>query len=111
MGRRPRAPKKTYVPDEIRFQTKPQIALELVDRAHANGVRVQAWTFDELYGRSGPFLDGLETRGQVFVGEIPPDFRVWLEPPRVVRDRSRQVRLEPEGDSWRPRTHKVALSS
>lgn len=76
------------MPDEIRFQTKPQIALELIDRAHANGVRVQAWTFDELYGRSGPFLDGLETRGHVFVGEIPPDFRVWLEPPRVVRERS-----------------------
>lgn len=62
-------------------------------------MRVRAWTFDELYGRSGPFLDGLEALGQAFVGEIPPDFHVWLDPPRVMHDRSatsrapRRVRL------------------
>ena len=60
LGERPGAPKKNYVPDEVEFRTKPQIALELIDRALANGVRVAAWTFDELYGRDGKFLDGLE---------------------------------------------------
>lgn len=57
-------------------------------RALANGVRVKAWTFDELYGRCGPFLDGLDRLEQAFVGEVPPDFRVWLERPRVARDRA-----------------------
>lgn len=60
--------------------------MDLLDCALGNGVRVKAWTFDEFYGRNGPFLDGLDARRQAFVGEIPPDFRVWLEPPRVVRD-------------------------
>lgn len=69
------------------FQTKPEIALDLVRRALANGVRVQAWTFDELYGRSGPFLDDLTKQGQAFVGEIPSDFHVWLEKPRVTSKR------------------------
>lgn len=68
----------------------------MLDRALANGIRVRAWTFDELYGRSGPFLDGLESRGQAFVGEIPPDFRVWLEPPRVVKDRSTRSGARPQ---------------
>jgi len=67
------------------FRTKPQIALGLVDRALANGVRVQAWTFDELYGRDSAFLDGLEERGQIFVAEVPTNFRGWMKKPRVLR--------------------------
>ncbi len=67
------------------FRTKPPIALELIDRALANGVRVQAWTFDEFYGRDTAFLDSLEQRGQVFVGEVPTNFRGWLKKPRVLR--------------------------
>jgi SRSO17 transposase len=85
MGQRPRAPKKTYVPDDIQFRPKPQIALGQIDRALSNGVRVSAWTFDELYGRDGKFLDGLESRRQVFVGEIPSDFHGWVQPPGVLR--------------------------
>jgi SRSO17 transposase len=85
LGQRPRPPKKTYVPDDIEFRTKPQIALAQIDRALANGVRVSAWTFDELYGRDGKFLDGLASRDQVFVAEIPCDFHGWLRKPRVLR--------------------------
>lgn len=87
MGERFAPPKKNYVPDDVGFQTKPEIALDLVRRALANGVRVKAWTFDELYGRSGPFLDDLTKQGQAFVGEIPSDFHVWLAKPRVARTR------------------------
>jgi SRSO17 transposase len=50
-----------------------------------HGVRVAAWTFDEAYGRDGAFLDGLEQRGQVFVGEVPANFHGWLTKPRVLR--------------------------
>lgn len=85
MGQRHGAPKKTYVPDEIEFRTKPQVALAQIDRALSNGVRVSAWTFDELYGRPARFLDGLESRGQVFVGEIPSDFHGWVQKPTVLR--------------------------
>lgn len=67
------------------FQTKPQIALDLVDRARGNGIRVKAWTFDELYGRDGQFLDGLDDRGEAFVGEVPPNFHLWLSKPVVLR--------------------------
>jgi SRSO17 transposase len=86
VGRRSGAPKKNYVPDDVVFRTKPQIALELVDRALANGVCVQAWTFDELYGRDSAFLDGLEQRRQIFVAEVPTNFHGWVIKPRVLRD-------------------------
>jgi SRSO17 transposase len=68
------------------FRTKPQIALGMVDRALDHGVRVQAWTFDEAYGRDSAFLDGLEQRRQVFVGEVPSNFHGWVIQPRVLRD-------------------------
>jgi SRSO17 transposase len=67
------------------FRTKPQIALAMVDRALGHGVSVQAWTFDEGYGRDTAFLDGLEQRRQVFVGEVPTNFRGWVIKPRVLR--------------------------
>jgi SRSO17 transposase len=56
-----------------------------VDRARGNGIRVKAWTFDELYGRDGQFLDGLDERGEAFIGEVPPNFHVWLARPIVLR--------------------------
>lgn len=56
-----------------------------IERALANGIRVSAWTFDELYGRDGKFLDGLAAQGQAFVGEIPGNFHGWLQKPAVLR--------------------------
>ena len=47
---------------------------------------MSAWTFDELYGRDAKFLDALEVRRQVFVGEIPVDFHGWMRKPRVLTE-------------------------
>lgn len=59
--------------------------MDLIDRALENGVRVAAWTFDELYGRDSKFLDALTKRKQAFVAEIPSDTRVWTDRPNVIR--------------------------
>jgi SRSO17 transposase len=77
--------RQNYIPVDIEFQTKPQIALDLIDRALGNGIRVAAWTFDELYGRDSKFLDALDQRKQAFVAEIPSDTRVWTRKPKVTR--------------------------
>jgi len=58
----------------------------MIDRTLANGVRVSAWTFDELYGRDGKFLDALEERQQVFVAEIPPNFYGWTRKPKILHE-------------------------
>jgi hypothetical protein len=44
-----------------------------------------AWTADELYGRDGAFLDGLDQRGEAFVVELPANARVWLSKPKVLK--------------------------
>jgi hypothetical protein len=68
------------------FQTKPQLALDLIDHAKANGIHVLAWTAGEAYGRNGALLDGLDgldERCEACVVEIPPDARVWMVKPKV----------------------------
>lgn len=59
--------------------------MDLIDRALSNGIRVAAWTFDELYGRDSKFLDGLDDRKQAYVAEIPSDTHVWTTRPHVIR--------------------------
>ena len=80
------------MPDEVTHRSKPEIALEQIKRALGNGIRVAAWTFDELYGGSYGFLDGLDELGQTYVAEVPCTFRGWAKEPAVlVRPTSRKM--------------------
>jgi len=74
------------IPDDLLYRPKTQIALELYDRARANGV-VFAWlTFDEGYGKSPAFLEEVRSRGQPYVAEVPVIFTGWLTPPCVLNE-------------------------
>jgi len=68
--------KKAKVPEDLAFQTKPQIALELLDRAKAWGVRWACVTADADYGDNPNFLAGLEKRHQPYVVAVRADFAV-----------------------------------
>jgi SRSO17 transposase len=70
--------KKTRVPPEVTFQTKPQIAAALLARS---STRFDWITADAEFGRDGAFLDALEGRGQRYLLEIPCDTTVWLSEP------------------------------
>jgi SRSO17 transposase len=91
---------KNYVPAEVQFRTKPQVVLALIGRALGNGVRVAAWTFDELYGRDGKFLDGLEQRQQAFVGEVPMDFHGWVQEPKILRSGPKKIKKRGRGKKY-----------
>src|SRR5258708_5247561 len=54
--------KQAQVPEEIREQTKPEIALGLLDRARQWGVPIQAVVVDAGYGDNPNFLRGLDER-------------------------------------------------
>jgi SRSO17 transposase len=70
--------KKAKVPEDLAFRTKPQIALELLDRAKAWGVRRACVTADADYGDNPNFLEGLERRRQRYVVAVRADFVVTL---------------------------------
>lgn len=73
------------IPDELLYRPKTDIALELYDRARANGVVFQWMTFDEWYGSKPGFLRALNERKQKYVGEVHKQFHAWINPPRVIR--------------------------
>jgi SRSO17 transposase len=73
------------IPDTMVYRPKTEIALELYDRARANGLTFAYLTFDEWYGAKPDFLRALDRRRQKYVGEIPKNVRGWLRPPRLRR--------------------------
>jgi len=77
--------KAAHIPDEVVYRKKTDIALAQIKRAVTNGIRVAAWTFDELYGRDGEFLDGLQALGENFVAQVPANFTGWVAEPRVLQ--------------------------
>jgi SRSO17 transposase len=80
--------KKTRVPPEIKFQTKPQIAAALVARS---SVRFDWITADEEFGRDGDFLDALEGNQQCYLLEVPANTTVYPHEP---------LRQTPDGSAW-----------
>jgi len=72
------------IPEDAVHRSKPQMALAQIHRALGNGVRVAAWTFDEHYGQSYEFLDGLDALGQTYVAEVPSHFCGWAVYPKLV---------------------------
>jgi SRSO17 transposase len=77
------------IPDEMVHRPKWQIALELWDRAVANGVRMEWVTADEGYGEVPAFHFALDDRGQRYVLEVPCSFHGWLRRPEVLHKQRR----------------------
>jgi SRSO17 transposase len=69
------------IPGDMVHRPKWQIALELRDRAVANGLPLPWLTFDEHYGMVNDFLFGLDDRGQFYVGEVPRNCHGWCKKP------------------------------
>jgi len=70
--------KKAKVPKDIPFQTKQQIALDLLDKADSWGVPYACVVADADYGDNPNFLLGLENRKKRYVAAVRKDFKVAL---------------------------------
>ncbi len=75
--------KKTGVPDELSFQTKPDLGWQLIKRTQERQIPFQAVVMDDLYGRNEPLRQNLHEAGLEYYGDIPANTRVYLGKPLI----------------------------
>jgi SRSO17 transposase len=65
------------VPEDIRFKTKQQIALELIRRARAAGLPLGVLLMDLDYGRDSRLRTSVSALGLSYVAGIQPNVLMW----------------------------------
>jgi SRSO17 transposase len=81
------------VPAERRvLRTKPQLALEMIERARANGLRFSWVAADGTYGQDRALLRALERAGEIFLCDIHRDQKILLDEPARPQEAPKQER-------------------
>jgi SRSO17 transposase len=75
---------KAGIPQDRCFQTKPELAWQMIARAQRQGVPFRSVSMDTLYGRSHELRQKLQDADLEYYADVPADTHVYLCPPRVV---------------------------
>ncbi|MCH2085523.1 MAG: IS701 family transposase [Saprospiraceae bacterium] len=76
-----RCQKAGVLEEHIQFKTKPQLALEMIDRALDLEVAFDWVGGDGLYGHNSELRNGLQSRGLFYVLDVHKDEKVFTERP------------------------------
>ncbi len=91
--------RRCRIPRDVRFQTAPALAWEMIAAVPAAGVLPIGWVaFDEGFGQNPSLVAHLEQAGLRYLAEVPCSTRVWRRPPTVD--------LPPGSGRGRPRKHR-----
>lgn len=72
------------VPEDLTFQTKPAIALKLLQEVRASGRFPARWVAcDAAFGRDAAFRDALAGQGYWYIARVPSDIQVFTAPPQM----------------------------
>lgn len=67
---------KAKIPETISFQTKPQLALQMLRRAWAEGLPLQWVVGDSAYGNASTLREAIAAAGRYYALEIPKSVRI-----------------------------------
>ena len=72
------------IPDNLRFQTEPELALDMLRGLVNRGILPFRWIVaDAHFGAVPAFLDGVTALGKWYLIEVPCDTRAWLHTPPI----------------------------
>ena len=74
---------EAHVPEEVRFATKPEQAVAMLEYAWEQGVPMRWVTGDEVYGDAPRVRETIQAHGRFYVLAISANTRVWTERPAV----------------------------
>jgi SRSO17 transposase len=100
----PQRRSRAKIPDDVVFQTKPQIALDQIKAAKAEGVAPGVVLADAGYGADGGFRAGLTELALTYVVGVQPSLSVWRPgegplPPKPWSGKGRPTtRMRRDGD-------------
>jgi SRSO17 transposase len=94
------------VPDDVHFQTKPEIALEQVRQTLADGVSPAPVLMDPAYGNDSKVRAGISELGLSYVAGIHPTTMVWRPGEAPLPPASRAGRGRPGKRLRRDETHR-----
>nr|WP_188633301.1 IS701 family transposase [Lentibacillus kapialis] len=76
--------KRCRVPEDLQFQTKNEIALDLLRKQKEAGHFPAQWIgCDAAFGADGKFLQGVHALGYTYFADIRCNQQVWIEEPEV----------------------------
>jgi len=81
---------KAEIPPDRHFQTKPELAWLMIQRAVSNGIPFKAIGMDTLYGRSQKLRADLDQAGLEYYADVPADTQVYLCQPRLVYPKTKR---------------------
>lgn len=112
----PERRQKAKIPDEIIFQTKPQIAIDQIRAALAAQTPVGVVLADAGYGADGEFRRELTDLGLVYSVGVQPTVSVWRPgegplPPKTWSGKGRPPRLVQRSKDHKPLSAKAFAES
>jgi SRSO17 transposase len=81
------------VPTDVTFKTKPELAVEMLEHAWAEGVPMAWVTGDELYGDAPHMRDAISRAGKGYVLAVSCHTPVWRERPPLEEPTQKQASL------------------
>jgi SRSO17 transposase len=82
--------KKTGIPEDRVFQTKPELGWRMIQRAVFNQVHFEAVVMDDLYGRNNVLRQRLDGAGIEYYGDVPTNTIVYLDKPQVIYPKTKR---------------------
>lgn len=76
--------KKLGIPEELTFQTKPELGWQLIQRTQERQIPFQAVVMDDLYGRNEALRQNLDKAQIEYYGDIPANTKVYLQTPQII---------------------------